>query len=69
MPEERLDPKKLYKLPKSLTHLDRQRIENEVPKKMSRSEAKEKKDLEEARKVSHIWLDFLRTVRLHSFAY
>ena len=47
----KFDVSKLYKKPKELTVADRRRIENEVPKKMSRSEAKEKKDLEEARKV------------------
>ena len=52
MPAEALDPEKLYEKPKNLTVADRQRIEGEVPKKMSRSEAKEKKQLEEDRKVN-----------------
>lgn len=49
MPEA-LDPAKLYEKPQALSVADRQRIEGEVPKKMSRAEAKEKKELEEARK-------------------
>merc|ERR1712227_726727 len=49
MPEQ-LDPGKLYPAPKPLTVADRLRIEGEVPKKLSRSQAKEKKELEEARK-------------------
>ena len=51
MPEQ-LDPGKLYPAPKPLTVADRVRIEGEVPKKLSRSQAKEKKELEEARKVN-----------------
>ena len=44
------EPGKLYPKPKQLTHADRRRMEAEVPKKLSRSEAREKKELEEARK-------------------
>ena len=40
----------LKPLKKSYTAADRARIEAEVPKKMSRAEAREKKELEEARK-------------------
>ena len=40
----------LKPLQKSLTAADRARIDQEVPKKMTRAEAKEKKELEEARK-------------------
>ena len=40
----------LKPLKKTLTMADRARIEAEVPKKMTRAEAKEKKELEEARK-------------------
>ena len=50
MPEA-LDPEKLYPKPQPLTVADKLRIEAEVPKKLSRSQAKEKKELEEARKV------------------
>ena len=55
MPEQ-LDPGKLYPAPKPLTVADRVRIESEVPKKLSRSQAKEKKELEEARKVNYIFV-------------
>ena len=55
MPEQ-LDPGKLYPAPKPLTVADRVRIEGEVPKKLSRSQAKEKKELEEARKVYYIFV-------------
>ena len=55
MPEQ-LDPGKLYPAPKPLTVADRVRIEAEVPKKLSRSQAKEKKELEEARKVNYIFV-------------
>jgi hypothetical protein len=50
MPEA-LDPAKLYKKPLALSHAERRQIDQEVPKKMSRAEAKDKKELEEARKV------------------
>lgn len=49
MPEA-LDPAKLYKKPLALSHAERRQIDQEVPKKMSRAEAKDKKELEEARK-------------------
>jgi len=44
------EPGKLYPKPKQLTAADRRRMETEVPKKLSRSEAREKKELEESRK-------------------
>lgn len=50
-PRKDLDPESLYGKPSALSVADRKRIEDEVPKKMSRSEAKQKKELEEARKV------------------
>ena len=40
----------LKPIKKVLTMEERARIESEVPKKMTRAEAKEKKELEEARK-------------------
>lgn len=48
--DPKFEPAKLYAQPKELTHSDRRRMAGEVPKKLSRSEAREKKELEEARK-------------------
>ena len=40
----------LKPIKKTMTVAERRQIESEVPKKMTRAEAKEKKELEEARK-------------------